>query len=186
MLLKAIKLSEHGELAYLSFIEPKAELTVYSRDAEKLSVGEEISDEELSYLTERSQYYLAVKRALAILSYGDNTCVSLKRKLVMKGFSRKVSDEAVEYMLSLGYINESQQLQRLVLREANEALFGKKKILARLLAKGYSMTDIRAVIRSLSDSGEIDFDKNFSLLLSRKLKDGTDEEIQKIRYKYGY
>ena len=90
-------------------------------------------------------------------------------------------------MVSLGYIDEARQLRRLITEDANRKLLGPRKIIPRLMAKGYSLSDVKKEFTALTDSGEIDIDKNKELLLSKYLGESRDpEETKKLLYKYGY
>ena len=169
--------------------EEKTPLTVnaatYS-DVGAPSLGEELSADTLDTLTRENQKFLALKKALYLLSFSDNSERNLRYKLMRAGYSRDVVDFAVSEVLRLGYINEARQLERLILTEANSRLFGPMKIISRLVGKGYSPSDVRAAIEALRDSGEVDFDTNRARLLE-KLPDGyTDEDMYKLLYKYGY
>ena len=150
------------------------------------SLGEELSADTLDTLTRENQKFLALKKALYLLSFSDNSERNLRYKLMRAGYSGDVVDFAVSEVLRLGYINEQRQLERLILTEANSKLFGPMKIVSRLVGKGYSPSDVRAAIEALRDSGEVDFDTNRMRLLE-KLPDGyTDEDMYKLLYKYGY
>ena len=90
-------------------------------------------------------------------------------------------------MVSLGYIDEARQLERIILSEANARLYGYSKIKARLMAKGYSSDDINRVTKKLVSLGEIDFKENAKKLLQKHFPDGaTTEEKKKLLYKNGY
>ena len=79
------------------------------------------------------------------------------------------------------------QLARLIEEDANRKLLGPKKIIPRLLSKGFSLVDIRAAFEELCDSGEIDIDRNRELLLDKYLGDMRDaEQVKKLLFKYGY
>ena len=150
------------------------------------AVGEEISPEALDALAKENQRFLALRKALYLLSFSDNSERNLRYKLMRAGFSRDVVDFAISEVLRLGYINEARQLERLIVNEANSKLYGPMKILSRLVGKGYSPSDVRTAIEALRDSGEVDFDLNRAKLLE-KLPDGcTDEDMYKLLYKYGY
>ena len=61
------------------------------------------------------------------------------------------------------------------------------KILAKLTAKGYEAYDIRKVMQSLMDSGEINFKNNAYRLIEKKLPSGaTSDEKKTLLYKNGY
>ena len=169
--------------------EDKTPLTVNAAayaDIGSPALGEELDPDTLEALTKENQRFLALKKALYLLSFSDNSERNLRYKLMRAGYPRDVVDFAVSEVLRLGYINEQRQLERLILSEANSKLFGPKKIISRLVAKGYSPGDVRVAIEALSDSGEVDFDLNRTRLLE-KLPDGySDEDMYKLLYKYGY
>jgi SOS response regulatory protein OraA/RecX len=135
---------------------------------------------------EADELIKAEKKALSLLSYADNNRRTLKQKLLRAGFGYEICDTVCEKMLSLGYIDENRQLERLILVEANTKLRGPERIIPALVAKGYSMSDIKAVMRELVKSGEIDFNKNARALISKKLPDADIEEKRKFLYKNGY
>ena len=87
----------------------------------------------------------------------------------------------------LGYINEQRQLERIILNEANRALFGPRKIISKLVLKGYATSKIKEVMRELSEKGELDFGENSRVLIEKKLGENPDsEDTAKLLYKYGY
>ena len=90
-------------------------------------------------------------------------------------------------MVSRGYVNEKNQLERLIVIEANQKLRGPLKIIPALVNKGYSSSDVREVLKRLADEGEIDFSANAERLIEKKLPaDADGEEIKKLLYKNGY
>ena len=101
------------------------------------------------------------------------------------GFSSDASDIALERCNELGYLNEYEQVERAVEREANYKLRGRYYIKRRLSDKGYSLSDINRAIAALTERGDVDFDENFERLVEKK---GalTEEEITKLKYRFGY
>ena len=146
------------------------------------SVLDETAMTDIGYEDER---YRALKRALSILSYADNTEGNLIMKLVRAGYSREVASECAEECLRLGYIDEVRQIERAVLTEANRSLRGKEYIVRKLAAKGYKSSTVRDVIDGLVAEGEIDFAKNFERLCEKTGAE-TDEERRALAYKRGY
>ena len=141
----------------------------------------------LATLIHSDEVYRAHLYALRILSYADNNERTLVRKLTSRGISFAIATEVAHEMVSRGYINEQDQLERLVLSEANRNLKGPRMIKAKLSQKGFSGSDIEDVIDRLCESGEIDFEHSASLLIEKKLTRGaTDEEIKQLLYKNGY
>jgi SOS response regulatory protein OraA/RecX len=118
--------------------------------------------------------------------YGDNSEMMLKRKLKLAGFSSDTIEEATEKMLSLGYINVTRQLDRLISVAVNKNNLGKRKIIPKLIAKGYKRVDIEESVNRLLLSGEIDFSLAMQRLRAKLPEDATDEEIKKYLYKFGH
>lgn len=146
----------------------------------------EIDGETLALIKRANLCYLAKKKALSLLSYSDNGKKRLYEKLVERGFPRDISQDVTDEMVSLGYINEERQLERLILNEANVKLRGPVKITLTLKAKGYSGEKIKEVMLSLMKSSEIDFKANAKKLLEKKLPSATSEERKAFLYKNGY
>lgn len=151
------------------------------------SVGDELDTEAMSCIEYTDRLIRAKKKALNILAYADNNKKSLSMKLYRAGFDRETVESVCDEMVERGYINESRQLERLILNEANVKLRGPGRIVAALMAKGFSSSQIRETISELVASGEVDFSRNARLLLDKKLGDEVDEdEAKKILYKNGY
>lgn len=149
--------------------------------------GEELSDSQLREIAFADEYYRAKKKALSLLALADNNERSLKMKLLRYGIRREIAERVVGEMVSLGYIDEGRQLQRFILREANERLVGPYKIIPKLARRGYRGEDIRRAISALVQSGELDFNKNKSILIEKKLGDSPDgDTLEALLYKQGY
>jgi SOS response regulatory protein OraA/RecX len=151
-----------------------------------LSVGE-IDEDSYSRIKARDLYVRGKRKALSLLSFADNSKSALKQKLYRYGIDRETSERIIEEMTSLGYINEDAQLSRMIERLANGQLMGPKKILMRLVSKGYSAGDVKRVMRALTERGEVDFSENKRLLLEKySVSDGDTEEENRVLYKNGY
>ena len=141
----------------------------------------------LELICNADECYRAKSLALKLLSYADNNERTLTTKLVSRGIKRDVAHDTVAEMVRLGYVDEKRQLERLILKEANGSLAGPKKLVPKLMAKGYSRSDIDSVMYRLCENGEIDFQKNREDLIAKKVTRGaTEEEIRAILYKNGY
>ncbi len=150
-------------------------------------VGDTIDASSLSAIKYADELYKARKKALNILSYADNNQKNLKAKLVRAGFGYEISHRVCEEMVSRGYINENDQLERLILVEANQKLRGHLRIIPYLVTKGFSSSDVRRVLDRLIDEGEVDFARNAECLVEKKLPpDFEEEDRKKLLYKNGY
>ncbi|MHB1153843.1 MAG: regulatory protein RecX [Eubacteriales bacterium] len=84
----------------------------------------------------------ARKTAVNILSYSDNTELRLREKLAAKGFSREAADDAVEYVISRGWLDEQKQAESALRYLAEVKLFGRRRILQELRKRGFRRTVI--------------------------------------------
>ena len=155
-------------------------------EAMRISSGDEITEDELSKIKRRDAYIRGKKKALSLLAFADNSKESLKQKLYRFGIDRETTAKIIDELTSLGYINESGQIRRMVERLANGQLMGPKKILMRLVSKGYSAGEVKRIIREMSDSLEIDFSENKRRLIEKYSVEGDTEQENRILYKNGY
>ena len=131
--------------------------------------------------------YRARLKALRILSYGDNSERMLKVKLSRSGINRKIVEDTVSEMVSLGYINTERQLERQILSLVNIHSLGPGKIIPKLMARGYARCDIESLLDSLAMQVKIDFDSAREALITKKLPPDADgEQVKKLLYKNGY
>jgi SOS response regulatory protein OraA/RecX len=147
--------------------------------------GGYIDDDVIDELRREDEEFRALRRALSILSYADNSRRTLEMKLRRAGFSRESCEAAARECISHGYINEDEQIARFIEREANINLRGSAYIRAKLVGKGYSSSDIDRVLQRLTDSCEVDFYKNFESLCDRRGITDKQERMA-LAYKYGY
>jgi SOS response regulatory protein OraA/RecX len=157
------------------------------REAGSPTVSEELTRDAFDLLFLSDMRYRARIKAMRILSFGDNSERMLGRKLRSAGINADVTAEVVCEMVKYGYINSTRQLERLISNEVQIRHTGPAKLIPKMIAKGYTKSDIERVINNLSESGIIDFDKARATLISKKLPQGaSDEEIKKLLYKNGY
>ncbi len=151
------------------------------------AVGEPIDEETAAALAEAEGRMKATEKAVSLLSYGDNSCRALCRKLRAKGYDRETAEAAVARMLQKGYIREEEQARRLAVACATRKLWGKRRIVAHLAEKGYDISLAHRVIDEAVEEGEIDFAETAAELLSRKLDANAPTlEKRKLLYRYGY
>lgn len=160
--------------------------SVYS-ELGRLMRGEIVDEGTLEEIRREDEYIRVKKSALSILSYGDNNEKMLKDKLRTRGANATLAEEIAREMVSVGYIDERKQLERILLTEANVKLYGAGKIIPRLCAKGYSAKVAREVLAALVREGDIDFTVNAKKLIAKKLPDSALPEQKKaLLYKQGY
>ncbi len=171
-----------GDGEITTFTLPSARLSELG-----VSVGSDVDELVLLDLLAEDELYRAELCALRILSYGDNNWTGLHSKLTAKGISDGAACKICDKMVSLGYINEQEQLLRLILKESEVNLSGPRKIRAKLRSRGYSASDISKVMASLIADGRLDFERTRTALIEKKLTRGaTEEEKMKLLFKNGY
>lgn len=185
-----------GGVVRLTVIEERFEGDVrraYSLPAEAYerlgapAAGEPVDDETLSALAEAEGQMKATEKAVSLLSYGDNSCRGLYRKLRSRGYDSETAEAAVARMLQKGYIREEEQARRLAIACATRKLWGRRRIVAHLCEKGYDTALTRRVIEEAEADGEINFAETAKDLIEKKLgEDAPAEERRKLLYRYGY
>ncbi len=115
----------------------------------------EISRERCESLIYSMQKTSAIKKGIVFLEYAKNTRRTLKTKLVRKGFSPEIAEDAVEYLAEKGYIREENDALQFAETLAVRRHFGKNRIKKELFAKGYTSDIIADTIEEL----DVDFAK---------------------------
>lgn len=150
-------------------------------------VGDDIDEDIYETILSEHQRREAMKVALRLLAFADNSERALTEKLRRKGIPREIAEETVRETVRLGYLDESRALHLLVCSAANGKLHGPYRVRAELAAKGYPPAKINRAIAEAVETGEVDFEENFSRLLEKVAGgDRTPENLQKYKMKYGY
>ena len=148
--------------------------------------GEVLEGDEAELLIRRDEERRALAKALSILTYADNGENQLKIKLMRHGFSKSAIDETVKECVRRGYIDDLRIIENAVLKLAADYQ-GKKKIIAKLTAKGFSAGTVMKTVVRLEAEGKIDFTEARRRLISEKLPpESTKEEKLKLLHRYGY
>ena len=190
----AIDASGHLRLALREERDGTCELRFYRLDEQTYDElgapqeGQTLDDEQLAILSEEEADAKAEAMAVRLLSYGDSSIRGLRRKLQQRGFSWQVAARAAHRMAEKGYIKEEEQVYRLVVQAATKKLWGPRRILAALAAKGYDSPLIHAAIMRAEEEGDVDFDAAGTALLHRKFGDELPpvRECRALLYRYGY
>lgn len=114
----------------------------------------------------------AIKKGIGLLSFSQNTKKALKTKLTSRGFTKEISSDAVDYLESVGYIDEYSQAETLVCDLAEKKLFGISRIRNELYKKGFC----REAIEKALDCG-IDFDAVCAERIEKTI--GTDAFLER-------
>lgn len=122
----------------------------------------------------------AAKKALALLAFQDRTEKELFERLCRAGFSEEVSQAAVCYVKSFGYINDRRYIENYIMFQQGKR--SRKEIIYKLAGKGLSQELIEEVFEQSGYEGEEEAANRF---LTKKLRgrgpdELSDEERRKI------
>lgn len=124
----------------------------------------------------------AIRSALNILDYADNTEKKLREKLFRKGYSADETDIACEYAKKMDYLNEDRFLEVMVYSLANTKLYGKRRIVQELYVKGF-----RRDVIAKADFSEIDFSANCRKRIKMTKKNYSDvRKLYAALLRYGF
>ena len=132
----------------------KEELSVFASRFEKAPAAGEIDAETLAFLRREAALCAALEQGLRSLSAGSVSRVSLTRKLRAKGADKEIAEAAVAELDGRGYLREADG----AVREAEKGLaklWGDRRILADLRAKGYGDEALVAVRERLADEDSV-------------------------------
>ena len=98
-------------------------------------------------------YERALRSAMNILGYKDNSTSMLTKKLKERGYTDETVSEVVAALSKNGFLNEKRMLTNEVRRLSEGRYFGRRRVVSELFRLGYSREDIGEI-----DFDEIDFD----------------------------
>lgn len=127
--------------------------------------GDTLSEEDISALEEEASFCRAAARSVKILSYSSHSKIALIRKLCQYGFDKETAIRAADNAEARGNLNEKRQAEHLTDYYLRHKYWGKKRIAAELMSKGYGKD---AVIGAISGVDESRFEENLHRLISRK------------------
>ncbi len=124
-----------------------------------------ISDERFEELYEISNLAMAVAKAQRLLSLSDHSKKQLSQKLSRYGIDKQYATRAALIMEERGFIDEETQAERIALSYCQRKLWGKKRIAADLLSKGY---DRNAVMRAVDLIPKSEYENALRTVVERK------------------
>lgn len=132
-----------------------------------LAVGDELSCEEVAFLSFADSKLSGIKKAFGFLSYGDLSEKKLRIKL-SKSFEPDVIDAVMELMVAKGYVNDEALCLRMAEAYQRSKLYGKAKIRSELFTKGFSSDNIRDALGELDEAV---YEESILTLLEKKCPD---------------
>ena len=157
----------------------------------RLSLGDEISDEELHRLILDSDNRRATEKALYLLEYRDHTSKELREKIARTAASREAAEAAVEKMEELGLVNDDDYGRRYARELFEHKRFGPMRARQELRQKGIRPELIDELLSEYEDPeafsmriGEILEKKYSGWQEDEKIKRRAYAALQRMGYSY--
>ena len=145
----------------------RATFTLSSRQYLALGVSRGESDvHAFEDVAHASYVWTATKKGIVILGYGAVSPRGMKTKLISKGFDKTLAEDATRELIAMGLIKPFDDASEIARRCASK-LWGKKRIISELYAKGFSSEAVTAALNSLEDE-EVDFVQNCFRLIEKR------------------
>lgn len=145
----------------------KSTFTLSSRQYLELGVAKgEADTQAFDTVAYAAQVWAATKKGIVLLGYGAASPRAMRGKLIAKGFDKLLAEDAVSELVAMGLINPFDDASDLARRCASR-LWGRKRIISELYAKGFSSDAVGAAMNSLEDA-EVDFVKNCRDLIKKR------------------
>jgi len=141
-----------------------------------LSVENEVSEEQIKEIKERSARFNAYNKAASSLSRSDFSKKGLVRRLRERGISEELAVSTVEQFEKKGYINDVEYANRIARFYSEEKNFGKRRVLSELLKREIDIDLANSVLQDL----DIDDDENIIKLYKKKF---MKEDISQLKVK---
>lgn len=143
-----------------------------------LYVGMELDADAADALMKRSTADEALKRALRFLDYSDMSEKKMRSKLTHAGFSEQVAAETAERLREMGYLNDLRYAERYAENVANGRLYGPRRIIEELYARGIDRETAQAAVDAL----DVDFAESVKKLARGRLRRDLSDpaEVKKL------
>jgi regulatory protein len=153
------------------------------------AVGDFLGADKFEALEFAEECSNAAIKAVSLLAFGDNTAKKLSDKLRQKGFSRDAAAEAVRFCVEKRYIDEEDQLKRLMELLCEKKKYGLRRIRQEVWQKGFSEDVLKAHFEE--NAAELDFDAAVYDRVKRLGKDAFSTPEQKKKHvssllRYGF
>ncbi|MBQ7779205.1 MAG: RecX family transcriptional regulator [Clostridia bacterium] len=130
-------------------------------------------------------YGAALRTAMNIVGYKDNTLNQLKTKLTERGYSETTVNDVCEYMTMKGYVNDTRMIFRSARSLALNKLYGKKRIMKELALKRFTDEAYDAFTFDSDELEDVDFTE-VCLKLLKKKGGARDDKTFAFLIRYGH
>ena len=163
--------------------ERRETLSVLTSRVSRMPQKGEIDADMLAFWRREHALCAALATGLRSLSAGGGSCLQLRQKLCGKGVSRDIAEEAVRELCEKGYLDERAGALSCA-QSGLRKLWGNRRILADLRAKGYGEEALLAVQERLRE--EDGTARLVRLLQKRRFDAENPEKLIASLMRYGY
>jgi regulatory protein len=128
-----------------------------------LSVGAELTDEDLKAIVAASEMIRARNLAYLLLSYRVRSVTEVKRRLIQKGFDASIVRTVTEEMAAAGSLDDDAFAKAWVRNRMENRPRGKTSLRWELRQKGVSREKAEAALEGVSPDTEIESARNLAL-----------------------
>lgn len=162
-----------------AFVLYKGELSRFG-----IAAGEEIPEETVETIRRDIVFKRAKLRAMHLLEDMDRTEAGLREKLRQGLYPEDAAEEAVRYVKSFGYLDDSRYAENFVRSRKDRK--SRREIQAALLRKGISADRIEAALEACYSEEENGEEETVRKLLEKKKFSPEDPDEAQIRKIYAY
>lgn len=130
-------------------------------------------------------YGAALRTAMNIVGYKDNTLYQLRTKLTERGYSETTVNDVCEFMIAKGYINDTRVIFRFARSLALNKLYGKRRIMQELSLRHFTSEAYDAFTFDSDELEDVDF-AEICLKLLKKKGGARDDKTFACLMRYGH
>ena len=130
-------------------------------------------------------YRAALKTALNIIGFKDNTEAQLRDKLTERGYRAETVDDVVAFMIAKGYLNDERMLYRAARLMAEGKGYGKMRIRQELRLKQFRSGLVESLDWEREELADVDFVEICRKLILKR-GGARDEKTYAFLRRYGH
>lgn len=145
---------------------------------EGVKKGECFDDEVMQQLRNAADFSRAIARAEGMLASSDYSRQRLISRLLHYNLPRDICEKTAEYMIEHGYINEEDQTKRITRFFCIRKHWGKKRIAAELMGRGY---DRKVIFASLATVSDEEYFNSLMAYVEKKYPEPCEDKAERER-----
>ena len=177
---KRVSETKAGLSAVLSPVGSDEEIILLFRPSywkdEDLKIGDVVDSSEFERLNTLASLSKAIARAQGMLANSDYSRARLVQRLLHYDLERDICEQAADYMIEKGYIREKEQTERITRFFCKSNHWGKKRIAAELMGRGY---DRKIIMKSLDIISDDEYYQSLMRLIEKKYPEPAEDQHER-------